>query len=148
MKKSSLFLSALALSIGMAMAPVSSALAAETASSSTSTTQLPSLAPMLEKVMPSVVSVNVEGSAPVKTPRMGQQFQQFFGQNSPLCQDGSPFQGSPVCQGGGQGPDGQPAPEQKKISARWVPASSLMPTKVMWLPTTTLLITQPKSAYS
>ncbi|MFD3227790.1 serine endoprotease DegP [Rahnella aceris] len=114
MKKSSLFLSALALSIGMAMAPVSSALAAETASSSTSTTQLSSLAPMLEKVMPSVVSVNVEGSAPVKTPRMGQQFQQFFGQNSPLCQDGSPFQGSPVCQGGGQGPDGQPAPEQKE----------------------------------
>ncbi|MBU9852485.1 MULTISPECIES: serine endoprotease DegP [Rahnella] len=114
MKKSSLFLSALALSIGMAMAPVSSALAAETASSSTSTTQLPSLAPMLEKVMPSVVSVNVEGSAPVKTPRMGQQFQQFFGQNSPLCQDGSPFQGSPVCQGGGQGSDGQPAPEQKE----------------------------------
>jgi len=112
MKKSSLFLSALALSIGMAMAPVSSALAAETASSST--TQLPSLAPMLEKVMPSVVSVNVEGSAPAKTPRMGQQFQQFFGQNSPLCQDGSPFQGSPVCQGGGQGPDGQPAPEQKE----------------------------------
>jgi serine protease Do len=45
---------------------------------------------------------------------MGQQFQQFFGQNSPLCQDGSPFQGSPVCQGGGQGPDGQPAPEQKE----------------------------------
>lgn len=114
MKKSSLFLSAVALSIGMAMAPVSSALAAETASSSTSTTQLPSLAPMLEKVMPSVVSVNVEGSAPVKTPRMGQQFQQFFGQNSPLCQDGSPFQGSPVCQGGGQGPDGQPVPEQKE----------------------------------
>lgn len=112
MKKSTLFLSALALSVGMAMAPVSSALAAETASSST--TQLPSLAPMLEKVMPSVVSVNVEGSAPVKTPRMGQQFQQFFGQNSPLCQDGSPFQGSPVCQGGGQGPDGQSAPEQKE----------------------------------
>ena len=112
MKKSSLFLSALALSISMAMAPVSSALAAETASSST--TQLPSLAPMLEKVMPSVVSVNVEGSAPVKTPRMGQQFQQFFGQNSPLCQDGSPFQGSPICQGGGQGSDGQPAPEQKE----------------------------------
>lgn len=111
MKKSSLFLSALALSIGMAMAPVSSALAAETASSST--TQLPSLAPMLEKVMPSVVSVNVEGSAPAKTPRMGQQFQQFFGQNSPLCQDGSPFQGSPVCQGGGQ--EGQQqAPEQKE----------------------------------
>src|SRR5471032_1945735 len=117
MKKSTLFLSALALSIGMAVAPVSSAFAAETASSST--TQVPSLAPMLEKVMPSVVSVNVEGSAEVKTPRMGQQFQQFFGQNSPLCQDGSPFQSSPVCQGGGQGPDGaQQAPEAQKQEFR------------------------------
>lgn len=113
MKKSTLFLSALALSIGLAVAPVSSAFAAETASSST--TQVPSLAPMLEKVMPSVVSVNVEGSAEVKTPRMGQQFQQFFGQDSPLCQDGSPFQGSPVCQGGAQGPNGaQQAPQQKE----------------------------------
>ncbi len=103
MKKTTLFLSALALSVGMAVAPVSSALAAETASSST--TQVPSLAPMLEKVMPSVVSINIDGSAPVKTPRMGQQFQQFFGQNSPLCQDGSPFQNSPVCQQGAQGGD-------------------------------------------
>jgi serine protease Do len=103
MKKTTLFLSALALSVGMAMAPVSSAFAAETASSSS--TQLPSLAPMLEKVMPSVVSVNVEGSAPVKTPRMGQQYQQFFGDMTPFCQDGSPFQGSPICQqGGGEAP--------------------------------------------
>jgi hypothetical protein len=30
-------------------------------------------------------------------------FQQFFGDNSPFCQDGSPFQSSPFCQGGGQG---------------------------------------------
>jgi len=103
MKNTTLFLSALALSVGMAMAPVSSAFAAETASSSS--TQLPSLAPMLEKVMPSVVSVNVEGSAPVKTPRMGQQYQQFFGDMTPFCQDGSPFQGSPICQqGGGEAP--------------------------------------------
>lgn len=116
MKKTTLFLSALALSVGMAVAPVSSALAAETASSST--TQVPSLAPMLEKVMPSVVSVNVEGSAPTKTPRMGQQFQQFFGQNSPLCQDGSPFQGSPVCQGGQGDDDSQTAPEAQKQEFR------------------------------
>ncbi|MES4611595.1 serine endoprotease DegP [Ewingella sp. AOP8-B2-18] len=116
MKKTTLFLSALALSVGLAVAPVSSAFAAETASSST--TQVPSLAPMLEKVMPSVVSVNVEGSAPTKTPRMGQQFQQFFGQNSPLCQDGSPFQGSPVCQGGQGDDDSQPAPEAQKQEFR------------------------------
>jgi serine protease Do len=121
MKKTTLFLSALALSVGMAVAPVSSALAAETASSST--TQVPSLAPMLEKVMPSVVSINIDGSAPVKTPRMGQQFQQFFGENSPLCQDGSPFQGSPVCQQGGAGGDDgsddgqQQAPEKQAFQA-------------------------------
>ncbi|HBZ17111.1 MAG TPA: serine endoprotease DegP [Pantoea sp.] len=98
MKKSTLMLSALALSLGMALSPVS-AFAAETASSSSQ--QLPSLAPMLEKVMPSVVSISVEGSTTVKTPRMPQQFQQFFGDNSPFCQDGSPFQSSPMCQNGG-----------------------------------------------
>ncbi|MTD27296.1 serine endoprotease DegP [Erwinia sorbitola] len=99
MKKTTLVLSALALSLGLALNPLA-ATAAETASSST-TQQLPSLAPMLEKVMPSVVSINVEGSTTVRTPRMPQQFQQFFGDNSPFCQDGSPFQGSPMCQDGG-----------------------------------------------
>lgn len=76
--------------MGMALGPASAA-AAETASASTPSSQLPSLAPMLEKVMPSVVSINVEGSAAVNTPRMPQQFQQFFGEDSPFCQDGSPF---------------------------------------------------------
>ncbi|VFP88452.1 serine endoprotease DegP [Candidatus Erwinia haradaeae] len=58
-----------------------------------------SLAPMLEKVMPSVVSVNVEGTMTRKTESM-QQFQPFFGgPSSPLCQEGSPFLGSPLCQG-------------------------------------------------
>jgi serine protease Do len=103
MKKTALVLSALALSISMAMSPIA-ANAAESVSASVPTQQLPSLAPMLEKVMPSVVSINVEGSTTVNTPRMPQQFQQFFGNNSPFCQDGSPFQGSPMCQGG---PDGQ-----------------------------------------
>lgn len=100
MKKTTLVLSALALSIGLAMGPVSSAIAAETAASSSQ--QLPSLAPMLEKVMPSVVSINVEGSALVSNAGAGgvpPQFQQFFGDDSPFCQDGSPFQGSPMCQG-------------------------------------------------
>ena len=98
MKKSTLMLSALALSLGMALSPVTVS-AAETASSSGQ--QLPSLAPMLEKVMPSVVSISVEGSTTVKNPRLPQQFQQFFGDDSPFCQDGSPFQNSPMCQGGG-----------------------------------------------
>lgn len=111
MKKSTLTLSALALSLGLALSPAA-VFAAETASSSTQ--QLPSLAPMLDKVMPSVVSISVEGSTTVKTPRMSQQFQQFFGNNSPFCQDGSPFQSSPMCQQGSAGGDGT---QQEKFRA-------------------------------
>ncbi|MCS2149091.1 serine endoprotease DegP [Scandinavium manionii] len=107
MKKTTLAMSALALSLSLALSPLSAS-AAETASSATTAQQMPSLAPMLEKVMPSVVSINVEGSTTVNTPRMGRNFQQFFGDNSPFCQDGSPFQNSPFCQGGGQGGPGAP----------------------------------------
>ncbi len=109
-------MSALALSLSFALSPLS-ATAAETASSTTATSQqMPSLAPMLEKVMPSVVSINVEGSTTVNTPRMPRNFQQFFGDNSPFCQDGSPFQSSPFCQGGGA-PDGQGGGQQQKFMA-------------------------------
>lgn len=114
MKKTTLVLSALALSLGLALNPLAAS-AAETASSSSSQ-PLPSLAPMLETVMPSVVSINVEGSTTVRTPRMPQQFQQFFGDNSPFCQDGSPFQGSPMCQDGGpagKGNGGADSQQQK-----------------------------------
>lgn len=106
MKKNTLTLSALALSLGLALSPAA-VFAAESASSISQ--QLPSLAPMLEKVMPSVVSISVEGSTTVKTPRLPPQFQQFFGDNSPFCQEGSPFQSSPMCQGGagGAGPNTQ-----------------------------------------
>lgn len=99
MKKTTLAMSALALSLGLALSPLSVS-AAETASAAPPSQQMPSLAPMLEKVMPSVVSINVEGSTTVNTPRMGRNFQQFFGENSPFCQEGSPFQSSPFCQGG------------------------------------------------
>ncbi|MCU6667307.1 serine endoprotease DegP [Enterobacteriaceae bacterium H4N4] len=105
MKKTTLAMSALALSLGLALSPLS-AIAAETASAASSAQQMPSLAPMLEKVMPSVVSINVEGSTTVNTPRMPRNFQQFFGDNSPFCQEGSPFQSSPFCQGGGAGDEG------------------------------------------
>ena len=116
MKKTTLAMSALALSLGLALSPLS-ATAAETASSATTAQQMPSLAPMLEKVMPSVVSINVEGSTTVNTPRMPRNFQQFFGDNSPFCQDGSPFQSSPFCQGGGAGDDGQGGGQQQKFMA-------------------------------
>lgn len=113
MKKTALVLSALALSVGLAMGPVSTAISAETVASSSQ--QLPSLAPMLEKVMPSVVSINVEGSAQVSNAGAGgmpPQFQQFFGDDSPFCQDGSPFQGSPMCQGGQGGKGGMPSKQE------------------------------------
>ena len=115
MKKTTLAMSALALSLGLALSPL--ATAAETASSAATAQQMPSLAPMLEKVMSSVVSINVEGSTTVNTPRMPRNFQQFFGDNSPFCQDGSPFQSSPFCQGGGAGDDGQGGGQQQKFMA-------------------------------
>ncbi|CAL4326292.1 serine endoprotease DegP [Buchnera aphidicola] len=57
----------------------------------------PSLAPMLEKVMPAVISINIEGSTVVRTSRLPNQFQPFFGDNSPFCQGNSPFRNSPFC---------------------------------------------------
>lgn len=50
--------------------------------------------------MPSVVSINVEGSTTVNTPRMPRNFQQFFGDDSPFCgtvlRSNSPFCGAAV----------------------------------------------------
>ncbi|WP_409311353.1 serine endoprotease DegP [Pectobacterium sp. B1J-3] len=99
MKRKPLVLSALALSLALAMGPIA-AHAAEPAQSSPSSGQLPSLAPMLEKVMPSVVSIYVEGHTSASKEKIPQQLQPFFGEDSPFCQDGSPFQASPMCQGG------------------------------------------------
>lgn len=115
MRKTTFAMSALALSLGLAISPLS--MAAETASSAetapAAAQQMPSLAPMLEKVMPSVVSINVEGSTTVNTPRMPRNFQQFFGDDSPFCQEGSPFQSSPFCQGGGGQPGADGGQQQK-----------------------------------
>ncbi len=112
-EKTTLAMSALALSLGLALSPLS-ATAAETSSSAMTAQQMPSPAPMLEKVMPSVVSINVEGSTTVNTPRMPRNFQQFFGDDSPFCRDGSPFQNSPFCRGGGNGGNGG---QQQKFMA-------------------------------
>ncbi|MFC3396474.1 serine endoprotease DegP [Brenneria rubrifaciens] len=109
MKRKSLVLSALTLSLAMAMGPVAAANAAESVSSSSG--QLPSLAPMLENVMPSVVSIYVEGHTNVDKAGIPQQLQPFFDENSPFCQEGSPFLESPMCQGGGND-EGQPPRQQ------------------------------------
>ncbi|MBT0720145.1 serine endoprotease DegP [Rosenbergiella collisarenosi] len=94
MKKNTLTLSMVALSLSLAFGSVS-VMAAQTASSDSQ--QMPSLAPMLQKIMPSVVSISVEGSTTVKN-QANQQFQQFFGDMTPFCQQGSPFMNSPLCQ--------------------------------------------------
>ncbi|AEW44329.1 periplasmic serine protease Do, heat shock protein [Serratia symbiotica str. 'Cinara cedri'] len=104
MKKIALILSALIFS--MAIAPVKGS---TTENVFFGTSSLPSLASMLEKVMPSVVSINVEGSTMINTPRMPPQFQLFLGEDSPFCRNGSPFQGSPLCQ---IGPDSQQGTQQ------------------------------------
>lgn len=62
-----------------------------------STHVIPSLAPMLEKVMPSVISINIEGSTIIHNSRLPHQFQPFFGENSPFCKGNSPFRNSPLC---------------------------------------------------
>ncbi|WP_348769556.1 serine endoprotease DegP [Buchnera aphidicola] len=58
---------------------------------------VPSLAPMLEKVMPSVISINIEGSKINHTSHLPHQLKPFFGDNSPFCQGNSPFRHSPLC---------------------------------------------------
>ncbi|BES85795.1 serine endoprotease DegQ [Pectobacterium araliae] len=123
MKKKSLLLSALALSLAMAMGSTT-ANAAESAASAASSGQLPSLAPMLEKIMPSVVSIYVEGHTTnqdrennLGKENIPPQLQPFFGENSPFCQEGSPFQSSPMCQGDGDDDDGQPQPKQENFQA-------------------------------
>ncbi|CAJ1000208.1 serine endoprotease DegQ [Sodalis praecaptivus] len=91
MKTTPLF-SALALSIGLSLLPFSApraALPAEVAGQS-----MPSLAPMLTKVLPAVVSVHVEGSQPVRRPTLPKEFKFFFGPDTPGGNSGTrPFEG-------------------------------------------------------
>lgn len=89
MKKQTLLLSALALSIGLSL----SVLPTTTASLPTQVPgqgALPSLAPMLEKVLPAVVSVQVEGTA-APTQNMPEELKKFFGDNAPQEQ-AQPFE--------------------------------------------------------
>lgn len=74
--------------------------------------------------MPSVVSIYVEGHTTdqgrennVGKENIPPQLQPFFGENSPFCQEGSPFQSSPMCQGEGDDDDGQPQPKQENFQA-------------------------------
>ncbi|MEI4260131.1 MAG: Do family serine endopeptidase [Candidatus Dasytiphilus stammeri] len=57
--------------------------------------QVPTLAPLIRKVIPSVVSVNVEGIETVKTTSKSPTIP--FWRLFPFCEKGSPFQDSPFC---------------------------------------------------
>lgn len=74
-------LTALALTIGLSfgtLAQADSLLPPFVKSSQGKVQELPSLAPMLERVLPSVVSIKVEGTAQVQN-NMPQEFRRFFG---------------------------------------------------------------------
>ncbi len=82
MKKPLLVLTALSLSLSSALAPLPATAALPF---SVSGQELPSLAPMLERVTPAVVSIAVEGKQ-VERSRIPDQFQFFFGPDFPTEQ--------------------------------------------------------------
>ncbi|WP_127959985.1 serine endoprotease DegQ [Serratia microhaemolytica] len=81
MKKKSLILSALTISIGLSFASIPS-IASAVVPVAVEGQPLPSLAPMLEKVLPAVVSVRVEGTQ-VQRQQVPEPFKFFFGPNMP-----------------------------------------------------------------
>jgi serine protease Do len=90
MKKPLLALTVLSLSLTSILAPIQATAALPL---SMDGQQLPSLAPMLEKVTPAVVSIAVEGKQ-VQTSRIPEQFQFFFGPDFPMEQKRErPFRG-------------------------------------------------------
>ncbi|PKH25802.1 serine endoprotease DegQ [Enterobacterales bacterium CwR94] len=81
MKKTSLMLSALALSLGFQLSSIVPAQA--TLPAQIEGQPLPSLAPMLENVLPAVVSVRVEGTQTASGQDIPEPFKRFFGENMP-----------------------------------------------------------------
>lgn len=90
MKKKNQLLSALALSVGLSLSasfPASAALPSQVPGQEA----IPSLAPMLEKVLPAVVSVQVEGTAR-QSQRIPEELKKYFGEDAP-GQQAQPFEG-------------------------------------------------------
>ena len=90
MKKKNQLLSALALSVGLSLSasfPASAALPSQVPGQEA----IPSLAPMLEKVLPAVVSVQVEGTAR-QSQRIPEELKKYFGEDAP-DQQAQPFEG-------------------------------------------------------
>lgn len=90
MKKKNQLLSALALSVGLSLSasfPASAALPSQVPGQEA----IPSLAPMLEKVLPAVVSVQVEGAAR-QSQRIPEELKKYFGEDA-QDQQAQPFEG-------------------------------------------------------
>lgn len=85
------------LSLSLVLANVSFSSFAEKLVPTSMNQQLPSLAPMLQQIMPSVVSISIEGTTSVSQ-QSQQSLSQLFGDMTPFCQPGSPFLSSPICQ--------------------------------------------------
>ncbi len=90
MKKQIQLLSALALSVGLTLSAPFQAVASIPGQVA-GQPPLPSLAPMLEKVLPAVVSVRVEGTAS-QDQKIPEEFKKFFGDDLPE-QPAQPFEG-------------------------------------------------------
>ncbi|HFW7261051.1 TPA: serine endoprotease DegQ [Shigella sonnei] len=90
MKKQPQLLSALALSVGLTLSASFQAVASIPGQVADQA-PLPSLAPMLEKVLPAVVSVRVEGTAS-QGQKIPEEFKKFFGDDLPE-QPAQPFEG-------------------------------------------------------
>jgi len=60
---------------------------------------LSTLSPILDKVMPSIVSIKIEGDLNIQDSYIYQRFKPFFNKTSPFCNTRSPFYKSTVCQG-------------------------------------------------
>ncbi|WP_039056763.1 serine endoprotease DegQ [Enterobacter sp. Bisph1] len=94
MKKQTQLLSALALSVGLTLSAPFQSVAAMP-SQVPGQGALPSLAPVLEKVLPAVVSVQVEGTA-VQGQKVPEELKKFFGEEAPdqpQAQQPQPFEG-------------------------------------------------------
>ncbi|EKT59642.1 Do family serine endopeptidase [Providencia burhodogranariea] len=95
MKRKSFFLTAAALSLGLSLSvlpSISSAALPATLPASAQSQNLPSLAPMLEKVLPAVVSIHVSGTR-VQNQQIPEELKFFFGPNLPQQQSTRPFEG-------------------------------------------------------
>ncbi|XWR70432.1 Periplasmic pH-dependent serine endoprotease DegQ [Providencia manganoxydans] len=96
MKRKNFFLTAAAMSLGLSLSvlpSVSSAALPATLPATAQSQNMPSLAPMLEKVLPAVVNIHVSGTR-VQNQQIPEELKFFFGPNVPSQQQSvRPFEG-------------------------------------------------------